>query len=189
MARPSVCPFATLPLQPIRSAQQRRRRNTIEFTEEDFLAMSRPVSSGPQSAALQQVGLRKAGWLTKQGAGMFAGAAGQKGSGLAQLFSRKSWKRRYFVLQDTMLKYYKRDTALPQDVLGYINLTSDCLVEDNEGKSFFVHTPYRIYSAIADTPEDAKEWIAILRSAVTKAKKAAAERLAAQLEDTILEEC
>ena len=50
-------------------------------------------------------------------------------------------------------RYYKRETALPQDALGYINITSDVMVEDNEGKSFFIHTPYRIYSAIADSPE------------------------------------
>ena len=189
--------------EPIIEATFRSRLNTVEFTDDDFVAMSRPVSNAAtQSAALAKHSLRHAGWLTKQGAGMFAGAASKKASGIAQLFSRKSWKRRYFVLQDTMLKYYKKDTALPPDALGYINMSSDVHIEHNvedttgasatvgdAPRTFYIHTAYRIWAIVAEDEADARAWVMKLKNAVEKAKKAATARLAASLKAaTIVEE-
>lgn len=92
----------------------------------------------------------KEGWLTKQGGRV------------------KNWKRRWFVLKDNRLYYYKR----PNDVnaQGFIPLTR-CVVKAAEVKKncFKIFDPHQPFSKnhpsfyiYADSSEDLNEWMNVL---------------------------
>lgn len=75
--------------------------------------LSRPGTEFAEERAtlpkkLSQMETRKAGWLFKQGGGRDVGTFSLSGKS-GGLFARKNWKNRFFVLQDTMIKYYKTE--------------------------------------------------------------------------------
>jgi len=95
-------------------------------------------------------GFAKDGHLTKQGG------------------SIKSWKRRYFVVKDAKIYYYK--TPKDQTLTGRIDLEPSSFVkEDNTGgKSkkpfqFSVKTQKRHFLMYADTAEDMNAWISAIQ--------------------------
>lgn len=94
------------------------------------------------------------GWLTKQGANM------------------KTWKRRYFVLTDKDIYYFKTTTAT--DMTGIINLTKDSVIkkETAPGKPFLmsVGTTNRTFLIKAADDAELNSWIKHINAVLEKLK-------------------
>jgi len=96
----------------------------------------------------------KDGYLTKQGG------------------SIKTWKRRYFVLKDRTLYYYKT----PKDVVitGKIDLEPSSLVKEEQGKKrpnlVSITTAKRIFFMYADNAMDVKAWVDAISRGIGKTK-------------------
>jgi len=94
------------------------------------------------------------GYLTKQGG------------------SIKTWKRRYFILKEKTLYYYKN----PKDHIftGKIELEPTSLVKEEQGKKkpnlFSITTARRIFYMFADKPEEVKGWVDAISKGIEKAK-------------------
>ncbi|XP_026852047.2 pleckstrin homology domain-containing family A member 1a isoform X3 [Electrophorus electricus] len=114
-------------------------------------ALRRP--HGPLCRAAQEQGVIKAGYCVKQGAVM------------------KTWKRRYFLLDENSISYFKSD--LEKEPLRMIPLKevhkaqeckhSDILMRDN---LFEVVTTSRTFYVQADSPEDMHSWIKAISGAI-----------------------
>eukprot|EP00040_Diaphanoeca_grandis_P010994 m.56286 g.56286 ORF g.56286 m.56286 type:complete len:720 (+) comp22224_c0_seq1:474-2633(+) len=106
-----------------------------------------PVSSGDPSA-------RRRGWMQK------------RGGGTKRITSRKTWKRRFFLLKETMLLYYKPEHVLPDEsgvvpgatAAGYVNLAYDCKVSIPSSTRLCLEVADRAYFFICDTKEEALAW-------------------------------
>eukprot|EP00051_Salpingoeca_urceolata_P012885 m.160787 g.160787 ORF g.160787 m.160787 type:complete len:825 (+) comp17630_c0_seq7:1070-3544(+) len=163
LADPIVCP---------------KRRNSltrVRLGTDDYSAMALPANKleGTEiSKRLQQIGTRRSGWLTKQGAGRSKEGGWQLASKSGGMFARKNWKKRWFVLQDSMVKYFKEECSGSSTALGYINLSADTQVNATTDRSFSLCTPRREYKIYCDTPEDARGWIDSLQAAVARARSA-----------------
>jgi hypothetical protein len=80
--------------------------------------------------------------------------------------SGKVWKKRWFVLVDHILRYYKRPTS--SEELGLIDL--DCSLGINNieqtpkssGFPFTIETTSRIFNFLAETEEDRRDWLRTL---------------------------
>ncbi|KAJ6667244.1 hypothetical protein lerEdw1_017222 [Lerista edwardsae] len=77
----------------------------------------------------------------------------------------KTWKRRWFVLRNGQIMYYKS----PSDVIckpqGQVELDSSCQIVRGEGsQTFQLITEKRIYFLTADSPNILEEWIHVLQS-------------------------
>eukprot|EP01122_Echinamoeba_exundans_P001320 TRINITY_DN11399_c0_g1_i1.p1 TRINITY_DN11399_c0_g1~~TRINITY_DN11399_c0_g1_i1.p1 ORF type:complete len:456 (-),score=140.36 TRINITY_DN11399_c0_g1_i1:140-1507(-) len=96
----------------------------------------------------------KAGWLTKEG----------------KTFT--NWKRRWFVLTDAELQYFKtQDVKKAQGSIAVKEITT--VVPSNyKNKQFClaITTPKRIYYVVADSNADMQSWREALQAALTKAK-------------------
>jgi hypothetical protein len=97
----------------------------------------------------------KHGYLTKQGG------------------SIKTWKRRYFILKDKTIYYYKT----PKDIVftGKIELESTSLVKDEQTQKknqnmISIQTSKRVFLMFTDTPEEKKEWIDAISKSISKIK-------------------
>jgi len=96
----------------------------------------------------------KDGFLTKQGG------------------SIKTWNKRYFILKDTTLYYYKtnKDTVFT----GKFELEPGSTVKEEPSKKkqnmFAVTTQKRIFFICAEKPEDMQPWINAIRGGIEKAK-------------------
>jgi len=96
----------------------------------------------------------KDGYLTKQGG------------------SIKTWRKRYFVLKDKSLYYYKT----PKDpiITGKIELEPTSLVKEEPGKKkpnmLSVTTAKRIFFMYTEKPEEVKPWIEAIQKGIEKAK-------------------
>lgn len=93
----------------------------------------------------------KDGYLTKQGGAI------------------KTWKKRYFVLKDRTLYYYK--TPKDQMFTGKLELEGSSQIREEPQKKktmFSISTAKRIYYMYADKPEEMKEWVEALSKAVSK---------------------
>jgi len=94
------------------------------------------------------------GYLTKQGG------------------SIRTWKRRYFILKEKTLYYYKN----PKDQIftGKIELEPTSLVKEEQGKKkpnlFSVTTARRIFYMFPDKPEEVKGWVDAISKGIEKAK-------------------
>ena len=100
----------------------------------------------------------KAGWLTKMGGG-------------TSTLGRKNWKRRWFTLKGGELHYHPSEDD-DAEVLGIIDV-QHCDEVSNSGEedlsvkkenAFAIKTSKRTYFCYADTPEEANEWVAVLRA-------------------------
>ena len=94
----------------------------------------------------------RVGYLTKHGGGQGC-------------FSRKNWKRRYFVLRKNRLSYHGGPGA-PE--LGVIYITPDTGLELSTYKDakrmVIIITPIRTYHCISDSTDDARDWLTALRT-------------------------
>ncbi|XP_074519591.1 pleckstrin homology domain-containing family A member 1-like isoform X1 [Halichoeres trimaculatus] len=105
------------------------------------------------SRGVQDQGVIKAGYCVKQGAVM------------------KNWKRRYFVLEENALSYYKTDLereALRVIPLKEIHKVQECkqselMMRDN---LFEMVTSSRTFFIQADSPEDMHSWIKAISGAI-----------------------
>jgi len=94
------------------------------------------------------------GYLTKQGG------------------SIKTWKRRYFILKEKTLYYYKT----PKDTFftGKIELEPTSLVKEEQGKKkpnlFSITTAKRIFFMFPDKPEEVKGWVDAISNGIERAK-------------------
>lgn len=97
--------------------------------------------------------IAKAGYLTKQGGQI------------------KSWKRRWFVLRESTLAYYKDNQSdVPLGLIPLAHCTSIDLVSRKVSKpnAFEVKTPDRVYLLVADTAEILWEWVPLCQAAISK---------------------
>nr|XP_020482355.2 pleckstrin homology domain-containing family A member 1-like isoform X1 [Labrus bergylta] len=105
------------------------------------------------SRGVQDAGIIKAGYCVKQGALM------------------KNWKRRYFMLEENALSYYKSDLereALRVIPLKEIHRVQECkhselMMRDN---LFEMVTSSRTFYIQADSPEDMHSWIKAISGAI-----------------------
>eukprot|EP00742_Colponemidia_sp_Colp-10_P000606 GILJ01000662.1.p1 GENE.GILJ01000662.1~~GILJ01000662.1.p1 ORF type:complete len:128 (-),score=12.14 GILJ01000662.1:137-520(-) len=95
---------------------------------------------------------QKEGYLTKQGGFV------------------KNWKRRYFVLRDNVITYFKTPTSTsPQGIIPLDQCLAVKSADDviNKCCSFIVSIPGRTYYILAESDEERDEWIrAVGRSIV-----------------------
>eukprot|EP00051_Salpingoeca_urceolata_P018399 m.257803 g.257803 ORF g.257803 m.257803 type:complete len:498 (-) comp19184_c5_seq7:111-1604(-) len=110
------------------------------------------------SPSKQRAVLRKEGWLLKRGGGWQ--------NNETSLFHRKNWKRRFFKLQDTMLKYYRHEAVQGETAVGYVNIDADTEITRSDPKSFLVVSSRRNLHLVAKTEFEATQWIEQLRLAV-----------------------
>eukprot|EP01104_Vermistella_antarctica_P017274 TRINITY_DN6096_c0_g1_i1.p1 TRINITY_DN6096_c0_g1~~TRINITY_DN6096_c0_g1_i1.p1 ORF type:complete len:911 (-),score=225.90 TRINITY_DN6096_c0_g1_i1:94-2697(-) len=94
----------------------------------------------------------RAGYLTKQGG------------------SVKTWKRRFFLLKDNFILYYKRSKA-DEEPVGVIYLDQVEVTSESENKTkrkncFKISTPGRTYNISADRAVERDIWIESVRAAV-----------------------
>uniref|UniRef100_A0A6B2L4T3 PH domain-containing protein n=1 Tax=Arcella intermedia TaxID=1963864 RepID=A0A6B2L4T3_9EUKA len=101
----------------------------------------------------------KAGWMTKQG-GNF-----------------KTWKRRWFVLKNNKIYYFKRQKDI--EVTGIIELHPNSSVKPVQikGKNFVfsVSTPTRVYFMFPEAEEDEQFWIEAIQGTLDKMNGKGAE--------------
>jgi hypothetical protein len=72
----------------------------------------------------------------------------------------KNWKRRYFVLKDTCLAYYKEETSM--EAQGVV-LLERSWVERTDSDTFFkVCTPSRVYEIKTDSAAETEAWISAI---------------------------
>eukprot|EP01114_Cavostelium_apophysatum_P023666 TRINITY_DN898_c0_g1_i1.p1 TRINITY_DN898_c0_g1~~TRINITY_DN898_c0_g1_i1.p1 ORF type:complete len:439 (-),score=184.56 TRINITY_DN898_c0_g1_i1:98-1414(-) len=79
--------------------------------------------------------------------------------------SIKTWKKRYFILKNSELAYYKNKGEEEIDKIPLATVT--CIQASDKRKKpncFEVVTPNRIYAFSADTEQERKEWLDALRS-------------------------
>jgi len=105
------------------------------------------------------------GWLSKEGG------------------SIKTWKRRYFVIKEGALVYYRSDGD--KEPLGSISLTTSAGIKPTERKGkknyFEIITPSRVFAFSADKSEERDAWVVALQkekdraSGIVKGEKVSVE--------------
>uniref|UniRef100_A0A8C0HKX6 Pleckstrin homology domain containing A2 n=1 Tax=Buteo japonicus TaxID=224669 RepID=A0A8C0HKX6_9AVES len=95
----------------------------------------------------------------------------------SSLFQRKSWKRRYFVLDEFSISYYKCEQdkePLRSILLKDVCKTHECLVKSGDllmrDNLFEIITSSRTFYIQADSPEDMHSWIRVITGAVQALK-------------------
>ncbi|XP_078419187.1 pleckstrin homology domain-containing family H member 1 [Cetorhinus maximus] len=77
----------------------------------------------------------------------------------------KTWKRRWFVLRNGEILYYKSPSDVIRKPQGQIELNSSCRIIRGEGaQTFQLVTEKRTYYLTADSPNILEEWIRVLQS-------------------------
>uniref|UniRef100_A0A8C5X5U5 Pleckstrin homology, MyTH4 and FERM domain containing H1 n=1 Tax=Malurus cyaneus samueli TaxID=2593467 RepID=A0A8C5X5U5_9PASS len=77
----------------------------------------------------------------------------------------KMWKRRWFVLRNRQIMYYKSPSDVIRKPQGQMELNSSCQIVRGEGsQTFQLVTEKRTYFLTADSPNILEEWIHILQS-------------------------
>lgn len=84
--------------------------------------------------------------------------------------SGRNWKRRYFVLEDTTLYYYK--SSMDTKARGEIEITSNTFVKVSYCKlnSMELSTSRQVLIICADSPETQKQWLLMLGKSIDLAK-------------------
>ncbi|GAB0190501.1 pleckstriny domain-containing family H member 1 [Grus japonensis] len=77
----------------------------------------------------------------------------------------KMWKRRWFVLRNRQIMYYKSPSDIIRKPQGQMELNSSCQIVRGEGsQTFQLMTEKRTYFLTADSPNILEEWIHVLQS-------------------------
>ncbi|NXR26524.1 PKHH1 protein, partial [Cinclus mexicanus] len=77
----------------------------------------------------------------------------------------KTWKRRWFVLRNRQIMYYKSPSDVIRKPQGQLELNSSCQIVRGEGsQTFQLVTEKRTYFLTADSPNLLEEWIHVLQS-------------------------
>ncbi|KAM9554780.1 pleckstrin homology domain-containing family H member 1 [Guaruba guarouba] len=77
----------------------------------------------------------------------------------------KMWKRRWFVLRNRQIMYYKSPSDVIRKPQGQMELNSSCQIVRGEGsQTFRLMTEKRTYFLTADSPNILEEWIHVLQS-------------------------
>ncbi|XP_053883286.1 pleckstrin homology domain-containing family H member 1 isoform X3 [Malaclemys terrapin pileata] len=77
----------------------------------------------------------------------------------------KTWKRRWFVLRNGQIMYYKSPSDVIRKPQGQVELNSSCQIIRGEGsQTFQLITEKRTYFLTADSPNILEEWIRVLQS-------------------------
>ncbi|XP_019374729.1 PREDICTED: pleckstrin homology domain-containing family H member 1 [Gavialis gangeticus] len=80
----------------------------------------------------------------------------------------KTWKRRWFVLRNGQIMYYKSPSDVIRKPQGQVELNSSCQIVRGEGsQTFQLITEKRTYFLTADSPNILEEWIRALQSILT----------------------
>uniref|UniRef100_A0A665X505 Pleckstrin homology domain containing, family H (with MyTH4 domain) member 1 n=1 Tax=Echeneis naucrates TaxID=173247 RepID=A0A665X505_ECHNA len=99
-------------------------------------------SAGPVSEMLE-----KSGYLLKMGSQV------------------KAWKRRWFILRNGEILYYKSPSDVIRKPQGQIELNSSCRIVRGEGaQTFQLITEKKIFYLTADSPNILEEWIRVLQN-------------------------
>ncbi|KAM9708121.1 pleckstrin homology domain-containing family H member 1 [Menidia menidia] len=97
-------------------------------------------SSGPET-------LEKSGYLLKMGSQV------------------KAWKRRWFILRNREILYYKSPSDVIRKPQGQIELNSSCCIVRGEGaQTFQLITEKKTFYLTADSPNILEEWIRVLQN-------------------------
>ncbi|XP_068729703.1 pleckstrin homology domain-containing family H member 1-like isoform X1 [Montipora capricornis] len=81
----------------------------------------------------------------------------------------KNWKRRWFVLTDGKLYYYKTQNDVNRKPLGQIPLDGTCRIARTDGAlTFEVTTPKRTFYLTGDTKEVVDDWLRVLHNVMRK---------------------
>nr|XP_056707116.1 pleckstrin homology domain-containing family H member 1 [Euleptes europaea] len=79
----------------------------------------------------------------------------------------KTWKRRWFVLRNGQLMYYKSPSDIICKPQGLVELNSSCQIVRGEGsQTFQLVTEKRTYFLTADSPNILEEWIHVLQNMI-----------------------
>ncbi|MCL4143506.1 UNVERIFIED_CONTAM: hypothetical protein GTU68_014369 [Idotea baltica] len=98
-----------------------------------------------------ETSLEKAGYLTKLGGKL------------------KTWKKRYFVLKDGALSYWKSQSEIHRKPAGEIGLDHGCTVSRSEGAhTFEVNTGKKVYYLTADNTTLVEEWVRVLQNVLRR---------------------
>jgi len=90
----------------------------------------------------------------------------EKSGYLLKLGSRvKTWKRRWFVLRQGQIMYYKSPSDVIRKPQGQVELNSRCQIVRGEGaQTFQLISEKKTYYLTADSPGLLEEWIRVLQS-------------------------
>ncbi|XP_076065828.1 uncharacterized protein CG43867 isoform X3 [Oratosquilla oratoria] len=95
--------------------------------------------------------LEKSGYLTKLGGKL------------------KTWRKRYFVLKDGTLTYWKSQSDVHRKPAGQISLDDACRVTRSEGAhTFEVNTGKKIYYLTADNTALVEDWVRVLQNVLRR---------------------
>ncbi|CAL4101039.1 unnamed protein product [Meganyctiphanes norvegica] len=95
--------------------------------------------------------LEKSGYLTKLGGKL------------------KTWKKRYFILKDGTLTYWKSQGDIHRKPAGQITLTDTCRVTRSEGAhTFEVNTGKKTYYLTADNTALVEDWVKVLQNVLRR---------------------
>ncbi|XP_071963475.1 pleckstrin homology domain-containing family H member 1-like isoform X2 [Antedon mediterranea] len=100
---------------------------------------------------MKKEAMEKCGWLTKLGGKV------------------KSWKRRWFVLKNGELRYYKSQGDVARKAQGHIPLDGMCkIARSNGAHTFELVTTKKIYYLTADSSSTLEEWIQVLQNVLRR---------------------
>lgn len=90
----------------------------------------------------------------------------EKSGYLLKMGSRvKTWKRRWFVLRQGQILYYKSPNDVIRKPQGQVDLNSHCqIVRGEEAQTFQLISGNKIYYLTAESPSLLEEWIRVLQS-------------------------
>ena len=96
---------------------------------------------------------------------IFSGFLDKQGGGLG---GRKSWNKRFFVLSDRNLSYYKSQEDFengdaPAGVI-LLNAYFVCETDNSEACEFMIHSYPKSMVCRADSPQTMNDWLAALRA-------------------------
>ncbi|XP_060119569.1 pleckstrin homology domain-containing family H member 1-like, partial [Heteronotia binoei] len=99
--------------------------------------------------------------------GAYSGPMEKSGYLLKMSNQVKTWKRRWFVLRNGQLMYYKSPSDIICKPQGLVELNSSCQIVRGEGsQTFQLVTEKRTYFLTADSPNILEEWIHVLQNMI-----------------------
>ncbi|XP_037688397.1 pleckstrin homology domain-containing family H member 1 isoform X2 [Choloepus didactylus] len=109
--------------------------------------LQRTSSYSTDGLGLGRESLEKSGYLLKMGSRV------------------KTWKRRWFVLRQGQIMYYKSPNDVIRKPQGQVELNSRCQLVQGEGaQTFQLISEKKTYYLMADSPSLLEEWIRVLQS-------------------------